>query len=481
MNDDLPDRGDSSGAITQFEEWLEQHAKSQGVTREELFERLVSSYWTLSELVRLLEDSDDATSLTDIYPDDSEGGDAAGVATIGGDRAEAEDDRVSPRTRRKRDRTGRSHSADRDRIEALEDRLEDLQDRIDGLESDIDDEQERGQSQDGLIEALADQICEIESELDAISTDSESARESLAADLEALEGRLDGLETDVDSRHRQFAAGQRRITSRLDSEFDNLETILDYLVSRSDELDAGLATVEERHDEELSQLQWERDAMRSLMRTADAHDAHAGECEVCGEIVNLDLLVEPYCSGCSALLTGIKERSRWLIFSDTIITTEEARKDAGDGRTAPPSRSDVPEAESGVDPTAEPPSPVGGSDPDADRQSPNPGTAEHTADSSPPEDSREPSSQLTADRADTKPAPEPESASDDAPESGRNDPLDLGTWTFGPDANSDSAGEPRLAEDSGADTEGTNVSAADTDTPLGDLDNLKQHEELDEE
>jgi len=350
MSDDFSDRRDGP-RTTSFEEWLEQQAESQGISRQELFERLVSSYWTLNELVQLLDDSGNATSLADIHPEGDElgdDGDLGAAPTVGSgdrrneDRGQREDrnrkrrDRRTREERRKRDDRGRDRDRrrrDGDRIEDLHDRIETLHDRIDGLESELDDERERGQSQDKALEAVADRLSGIETDLEELATESEAARESLSTEYESLADRLDDLEADIDGRHKQLANEQERLRSRLDAEFDDLETILEHLVTQTDDLDAGLEAVEQRHDDELSRLQWEREALQSVLSDAGELDAHAGECEVCGERVDLDLLAEPYCSACDSLLTGVEERDKWLFLSDTVVTAEE--NPSGNDRTDP--------------------------------------------------------------------------------------------------------------------------------------------------
>jgi len=331
MSDDFPDGRDGSPATTSFEEWLDRHAESQGVSRQELFERLVSSYWTLNEMVRLLGDSGSGTSFADIPP----GNDGDGSApTISGGGADADEDAGRSRRRDQSDPStperggrGRRDGGDPDRIAELRDRVEDLESRLDG-------ERERGQSQDKALEAIADRLAGVEADLEEVARESESARESLSAEYESMADRLDGIESEINGRHKQLANGQERLRSRVDAEFDDLETILEYLVDRTDDLDAKLAAVEQRHDDELTRLRWEREALQSVMANAAERDAHAGECEVCGERVDLDLLAEPYCAACGSLLTGVEERSKWLLFSDVVVTAEE-EPSGGESRSDP--------------------------------------------------------------------------------------------------------------------------------------------------
>lgn len=493
MSDDPSDRPDQSPTTASFGKWLDRQAESQGISRQELFERLVSSYWTLNELVQLLDDSGNTTSLADIYPGDGpEPPDGSGAApTIGESGHEPDETREHSGDP---DSQGRRGQQDRDspseEVSELRTRIEELHDRIDGLESELDDERERGQSQDGLIEALVGRLSEVETDLDELASASASGRESLSSEQAALERRLDDLESDLDGRQNQLASEQDRIGARLDSEFSELETILEYLLSRTDDLDTELATVEGRHDEALSQLRWEREAMQSLLRAAAAHDAHVGECGVCGEDVNLDLLAEPYCSQCDSLLTGIEERDKWLFFSDVVVTAEEAPTAGGNRSASPPS----PEP---VEPGGSSATPPGDGPGIRRRQSGASAAADAESRRATPADETEPGLAAADERGDpdtpeSDAGPQPDGPSEDASE-----PLDVAAGDSESDAETASEGDASGfsfgASDAGSPTgDGPGVdtgseSAADgaegavVDAPFGDLDDLKRQEEADEE
>ena len=521
MSDDSSDRRDSSPTTASFEEWLDQQAESQGISRQELFERLVSSYWTLNELVQLLDDSGNTTSLADIYPDDGsdppdeEGAGAAPM--IGGSENDSDRDRRrdrDQRERRRRDREDRNQT--REETSELRAQIEELHDRIGDLEAELGDERERGQSQDGLIEALADRLSGIEADLSELQSESASGRESLSSNQAALERRLDGLEADLndlegdlDGRQKQLASEQERLRSRLNSEFDELETILRYLVSQTDDLDAGLATVEQRHDEALSQLQWERSAMRSLLREASAHGAHIGECECCGADINLDLLAEPYCSECDSLLTGIEEHDKWLFFSDIVVTAEETPA-AGENRVASSTGPRPSEPEPTPDPSGPPNTAAGPGEElsemptgvnarrtgsQATDAEPMRSTADEHGDRSAPDHDPH-SNAATDDTSEGSDAPMFDLGADDPePESGPSPDPDLNAGTdtdavlsgdgesgsgfsFG-DTTSDSESSADHNDEPDSDTDGPEE--ARLDSPFGDLDDLKQKEESDGE
>jgi molecular chaperone GrpE (heat shock protein) len=445
MTDDSPDRRDGSRATTSFEEWLDQHADSQGISRQELFERLVSSYWTLNEMVQLLDESENSTSLSDARLDNGdEGGVGAPWGTDGRDDADG----------------GRSHGnredADRPEPTRRRDRLGDLRERLDDLEDRLDDERERGRSQDKALEAAADRLSGIEADIAELAAESEAARESLSAEYESLSDRIDDLEDDVDGRHKQLANEQKRLRSRLNAEFEDLETILEYLIDRTDDLDAGLSAVEQRHDDELSRLRWERETLRSVLRDAAELGARAGECAACGERVEIGFLVEPYCPACESLLTGVEAREKWLFLSDVILTADaDHTRGSGPADGAAPTRE---RGEAGIldgeddDEQATEADRSGGADTDPTRP------ADSGVDAGPAGTAH---GDRSADAAESEPV-DPGRPDDEA--SGNDDSADS-QFSFG-DIESETVPDPEADDGSGSDADG----------PFGDLGDLEREE-----
>jgi hypothetical protein len=288
-------RNEGEAATTSFEEWLHRQSEKQGVSEQELFERLVSSYWTLSEMLELLDGSKRNGGALD-----------AELPVDAGSERRADESAA--------DRTATDERSPGSREEVSE-RFEELDDRLEELRSDLDAESERGRSLDAAVEAMATQLTELETELDR----ERDARES---------------------QQQELADKQDRIRSWLDSEFDNLGTILKYLVTRTDDLKTEVSNVETRYEEALSRLRWERDALDSLKRDAADAGTRAGKCESCGSEIDLGLLARPYCPECENTLRGIEERTKWLFFSQYLVTTGtdgSATPDTGGyGTGAPP-------------------------------------------------------------------------------------------------------------------------------------------------
>ncbi|MGQ4554365.1 hypothetical protein [Halobellus sp. GM3] len=359
MSDEFPDRGDGTPSTTSFEEWLDQQAKSQGISREELFDRLISSYWTLNEMMQLLDDSggsdpgsdrsrsrssdDDPRSAPRIGH--TPGGDRSGRAPSGESRTGTPPagSGLDPVESEEPPSGGRSGDAPADdRIDALADRVESLTERLER-------ETDRGQSLDEFADSLAARLTRIEADLDELEADATSAHDALESEHDALADRIESLEADLTDRQASLADEQRSLADEqqqvrrwLDSEFDSLQTILEYLVSQTDELDAHLSSAEERYEAELSRLRAERAALRSLKEEAAALGVRAGECESCGTEIDLGLLEHASCPDCDAPLSGVDARDRWLVFTDYVVTTEEDGGVPSAARQAPPAeRSDT--------------------------------------------------------------------------------------------------------------------------------------------
>jgi hypothetical protein len=287
QNDDLP-------VSNSVEEWLSQQAAEEDISQEQLFGRLVSSYWTLNEMEELL------------------GGATDGDRSIG--------------------RPSSENPVESD-SEAHE--------RLMELEETVETEVEHRQSLDMLVETTADRLTTVEETVEELSAEVEGLDESLNRKHESLTEQTDELAEELEqeretraSEQQMLAGEQERISTRLDSEFDNLETILTYLVSRTDELEADVSDVDSRQEEALMRLRWERDALNSIKRDAADANVQSGECESCGETIDLGLLSQPYCPACENTLTGVTEERKWLLFSNIVVTTkdqsqEQSAQDSG--------------------------------------------------------------------------------------------------------------------------------------------------------
>lgn len=369
MSNDNFRQGDDLSVSDSVEEWLSQQAAEEDISQQQLFGRLVSSYWTLSEMEELL-----------------------------GDTSEIE------------------HSVERPSNSSSDETDGEVRERLTELEQTVETEAEHRQSLDVLVETIADRLTAVEETVEELSAEVEGLDESLDRKHESLVERTDELAEELEqeretraSEQQMLAGEQERISARLDSEFDNLETILTYLVSRTDELEADVSDVDSRQEEALMRLRWERDTLNSIKRDAADADVQSGECESCGETIDLGLLSQPYCPACENTLTGVTEERKWLLFSNIVVTTKDQSQEQSTRDTGQP----FPEAghpgssETGAQPRSQ--SDTSGTDRRA-------GGAAERPESTRPDSTPNPDGfDLTADRA---PAESGESSSADADESG---------------------------------------------------------------
>lgn len=181
--DDPRDRRDARSGQLPTEEWLGQLAESEGVSREEVLEQLVSSYWTLKEMHGLIEGREEGD---EEWPIDVEA----------------------------------LYS------EAFAEELEDVNERLDRLEEGDEDVALRGE-----VEMLAERIDGVEG--------------ALAGRIEDVEGSLGGRIDDVEGRVDEEFGNLERILDYILNTTDDLEEDLGAL-EREQEADRRRRAQQER-------------------------------------------------------------------------------------------------------------------------------------------------------------------------------------------------------------------------------------------
>jgi outer membrane murein-binding lipoprotein Lpp len=163
-----------------------------------------------------------------------------------------------------------------------EEAVERLEARVEGLESDVDE----------LIEDVRERVIQVKRETDG-KADLDHDHESLEADIDSLESEIESLEAAVEA-----------MDDRLDGGFENFEEILDYLLTRTDELSGdvqtlGNAVISLRETvEQVTAREQARARADRLKRKAAKHGVSTAKCESCGAKVDLALLSQPSCPAC---------------------------------------------------------------------------------------------------------------------------------------------------------------------------------------
>lgn len=308
MTDDPLGRDDPSLDASDFLDWLDEMADAEGKSREELIQTLVSSYWTLDEMLNLMEQADADADLPTSGPETSDGP-------------------ASP---------GRRRLADVERD--LAERIEDLDGRLDRLRSELDalPDEAADAERDALVESLADRVAEIEAEAE------EGPAHADAAEVEAIADRVATLETTFTARHEQ-------LEERIDTEFGHLHTILEHLIETTNDLEDR--TTRSEAEAEIRDFLAAADRLATLKRTAAQLGAAKATCGYCDTNVRIALLPTPECPQCEREFVDIEPKQGWF-GSATLVVSDQAypRDLASRGRGTRAEEADG-DAESGSDGT----------------------------------------------------------------------------------------------------------------------------------
>ncbi|MFB9824384.1 hypothetical protein [Halobaculum roseum] len=300
MANDSSDDSASDGTDDSLEEWLAEQAASEGISEEELFERLLSSYWTLNEVTQLLE----STRREDIDSQDPS--------------------RSTPSPRHEsRDAERESENTTTDGESSSEpERIDELLNWVANLQAELEADINRGAELEANVDEIGDRLDELEDELENHESITVARIQDLRQELESIRSTLSGE--------------QEAIRDRLDAEFEDLETILTYLVRTTDGLEERTESIQADHRQtveqfrtELKELRRSTDRHRQLMRTAMELGVSEATCEHCEESVDLSLLTDPECPGCEEPFTGLREEPKWFLFSTAIAETRGTGRSGG--------------------------------------------------------------------------------------------------------------------------------------------------------
>lgn len=262
MSNESPERRDREIADSTFDGWVAQKAAERETSRERVLEQLLDSYWTLEQISQVMGGRGDSSSLGD-----------------------------------------RSASTDRDDDRETNGTVTEYTELLDSVES-LQTELETASRRHA---ALAEEVRSLSERLD---------------DVEATQDAVDGLAERVETVASSLEADQERLHARMDDEFDDLQTILEYLVETSERLDARVDETQQEYRAEIRELRTERDQLRRLREEAHDHGTHRADCEQCGATVDLTLLTTPECPNCMRHLTGVTAETNWWVLTSYTATTE---------------------------------------------------------------------------------------------------------------------------------------------------------------
>lgn len=342
MSNKPPSDGHDAADQESFEEWLDQAAESKGVSRGELMNQMLSSYWILNELTGLVGETEaiDAGKESPLSESaTSEGGADSpdGGADAMGDGNDTENNSEADSTTEEtlgEIKATLQELAEGQRLAAEERSAEprsqpqsgsgivavvsDLQRQVGSFDTDLQELEERQNSQfDRLsseLQLLGDRVGELElgREEFAHGDDLKTLETQIEADLDDIEQRLDRLESSQDD-----------LEARINREFDSIEALFERLLDTIDELDGDIEAMSKTHEEDVDPLkerETTREALEALKREAIRREIRRGTCESCGKGVDLAMLESPACPNCEARFTGVKD-SGWNPFASPTLNT----------------------------------------------------------------------------------------------------------------------------------------------------------------
>lgn len=300
MVDDEPPSDELDTFDSDVEGWLSDLAEAEGLTREETLQFLISSYWRLAEIARLVDaDSDERDQLAS-----------------------------EPRE------TGPQEQPD----------TETLRDHINHFVTD-----DESGSPVGMLDELSEKVERLEERLNELeATEEEPIDEvdinELLADLEALENRsgefedrfehiettineLDGqiarvYDTTVDTEtftdyvhksteiHDDLLANQNALRDRVKTEFSYLRDIIEHLLNSNDtHREDQSSHPDPRVINQLQSHLSEQQTLDKLSQTANRRNITTAQCGYCDESVDLNLLKSPTCPHCDNHFTDIDSTS----------------------------------------------------------------------------------------------------------------------------------------------------------------------------
>lgn len=332
MNDRINEGESEFGA---FKQWLEETATREGSTPESVLRQLMSTYWILTELSSVLEETPYAEGEAGEREsgETGEGEDHRAIIEVIESIAEMNKGQAAPESQGPRSAIDpgiiqlvealRSESGEAERVlgGVSEYRLEKLQDEIEELAQDLDGVADHTDDIDDTLGRNARNLARLRQDVAALERATEEGAE--VEELHALQERVETHQAeleDTESRFEDAYASIKRILEHLLGATDRNEERIDVVV---DILIAACQDIAEarRADERL----------RDLKVEANRQDIRAPHCDSCDHQIDVPLLSSPRCPRCDRLIEGF-ETSSGLLRSRHRATTRADRSD--DTRTS---------------------------------------------------------------------------------------------------------------------------------------------------
>lgn len=292
MDDEWFETGEGGASRETATEWLDAIAETEGLSREETLDRLVSAYWQLNEMVQLVREPDGSPE-------------------------------QSPSVDELRDGRRQESAAPtplRETLTEFEERLERLEETVDELR----DGGVGGRSRpelDQTLQELQRQTATLEQSFEDLNGRYERLLQTKVSTQEFSDyaTRANAFRDAVEERHDS-------LHDRVQSEFEHIRTILEHLIERAEMDDDRLETELRGYRETLGEVLAERERLLELTTEASRRGIVRADCAHCGHLVDLGLIQSPACPQCERTFARIESEDKLfgLVTEYRLETTDES-------------------------------------------------------------------------------------------------------------------------------------------------------------
>jgi len=362
--DQLSDDGTPAVDTDALGAWVVETAAKKGVSERELLDEILSSYWVLEELSDVVLNGDQPTEEDEYTSNRQEPPSEPGSRTSATTRQErSSDQRERPADDRKHPPTGREptaapeptpnanqpaeSTADEElELSGIEQELGKLRTVINELANgqSLPTPESATQSADSVDSATSsaadsDELADF-TEFTSAKMESWSDSRGVVAELDdeliEIRDRLSELESGLADRLAEESDERAELETWIEAEFDNIEDVLQHLLSTTDNLEYRLGSAIESQREQLEPLQTahaEQEQLQTIKNEAINKNVDTADCADCGKTVALGLLPEPHCPNCDQQFTGVTT-SGWWPLDTAVLRTATARRSQTDNTWA---------------------------------------------------------------------------------------------------------------------------------------------------
>lgn len=306
------------------EEWLQEIADAEGLSREETLEDLVSSYWRLEEIFHLLQDTGIEFEQSERPNEEFRTAKASDLEDLGHRveqlSEELESIQSSPTVSKRELR--RAVSNLEDQLEAVEEEVSDISQVTELLDGPL-----------GQPGELENRLSTLESRMDRVETKYTAVDERVGnvddrvetvAENAVSREQFESYAKEAEAVHDSMRREQESLKERIRSEFGNIRTILTHLLESSGRGEAQQQRNNRQFEADYRRHLDDQETLSALLRRANREDIRTADCADCGQTVDLSLLEDPTCPHCEQPFERLEQESRyWGLSHRHVLGTAE--------------------------------------------------------------------------------------------------------------------------------------------------------------